>query len=164
LTNQPVQFQGCYSDCYKNFNREHADEHELHCGLQTFLNESEDEALSGCPNILGSNQIAPHDDDLASSMTAAQKRWVFSGINPNETPKHICLQEEDTPCQTAEVTFDVDSIPGFCSSLGIAKGGIQWNFMQMPVSNLQSGLHLARRRVQFFWQPWAFPFHLNTSQ
>jgi hypothetical protein len=48
------------------------------------------------------------------------------------------------------VIFDVDSITGFCPSLGIAKGGIRWNIMQMPVSDLQSGLHLTRRRVQFF--------------
>ena len=52
---------------------------------------------------------------------------------------HICLQEEVIPCQIAEVTFDVDSITGFCPSLGIAKGGIRWNVMQMPVSDLQSG-------------------------
>ena len=85
----------------------------MHRGLQTFLDESEEEALSSCPDVLGSNQIAPHDDDLVGSMTAAQKRWVFSGIHPDdpeEAPAHICLQEEDTPCQTAEVTFDIDSI------------------------------------------------------
>jgi len=153
LANQLVQFQGCCRDCHEHFNREHADEHETHYGLQTFLSESKDEALSGCPDVLGSNQIAPHDDDLASSMTVAQKRWVFSGIHaedPEEAPVHICLQEGETPCQTAEVTFDIDSITGFCPSLGIAKGGIRWNVMQMPVSDLQSGLHLAHRRVQFF--------------
>jgi hypothetical protein len=139
LANQLVQFQGCCRDCHEHFNREHADEHETHYGLQTFLSESKDEALSGCPDVLGSNQIAPHDDDLASSMTVAQKRWVFSGIHaedPEEAPVHICLQEGETPCQTAEVTFDIDSITGFCPSLGIAKGGIRWNVMQMPVSDL----------------------------
>ena len=150
LTNQLVQFQGCCRDCHERSNGEHADEHETHYGLQAFL---DDEALSGCPDVLGSSQIAPHDDDLAGSMTAAQKRWVFNGIHPDdpeEVPAHICLQEEDTPCQTAQVTFDIDSITGFCHSLGIANGGIRWNFMQMPVSDLQSGLHLAHRRVQFF--------------
>ncbi|KAH9203049.1 hypothetical protein DL95DRAFT_509177, partial [Leptodontidium sp. 2 PMI_412] len=153
LADQLIQFHGCCRDCHEHSNREHVDEHELHRGLQTFLDESEDEALSSCPDVLGSNQIAPHDDDLAGSMTAAQKRWVFSGIHPDdpeEAPAHICIQEGDMPCQTAQVTFDVDSITGFCPSLGVARGGIRWNFMQMPVSDLQSGLHLARRRVQFF--------------
>jgi hypothetical protein len=153
LTDQLVQFQGCCSNCHEHLDREYADEHETHYGLQTFLTESGDEALSGCPEILGSNQIAPYDNDLAGSMSAAQKRWVFSGIHPDDpdqAPMYICLQEGETPCQTAEVTFDVDSITGFCPSLGIAKGGIRWNVMQMPVSDLQSGLHLTRRRVQFF--------------
>ncbi|KAH8749826.1 hypothetical protein BGZ57DRAFT_945613 [Hyaloscypha finlandica] len=107
-----------------------------------FLGESENEALSGCPDILGSNQIAPHDNDLAGSMTVVQKRWVFSGIHLDDP--------EEIPVYISEVTFDIDSITGFCHGLGIAKGGIRWNFIQMPVSDLQSGLHLARRRVQFF--------------
>jgi len=153
LTNQLVQFQGCCSDCHEHFNREHADEHELDYGLQTFLSESKDEALSGCPDVLGSNQIAPHDDDLAGSMSAVQKRWMFSGIypdNPDEAPMHICLQKGDTPCQTATVTFDIDSITGYATSLGVAKGGIRWNPMQMPVSDLQSSLHLHKRQVHYF--------------
>jgi hypothetical protein len=85
-------------------------------------------------------------------MTAAQKWWTFRGIysaNIEETPEHICLQEGDALCQTAQMSFDIDSITGFCSGLGIAKGGIRWNVMQMPVYDLQSGLYLTRRRVQF---------------
>jgi hypothetical protein len=153
LTNQLIQFQGFCSDCHKHFNREHANKHELHYGLQAFLSESKDKALSRCPDLLGSNQIAPHDNDLAGSITAARKRCVFSGIHPNdpkEAPVHICLQEEDTLCQIAEVTFDIDSITGYTTSLGIAKGGIQWNPMQMPVSDLQSNLHLRKRQVHYF--------------
>jgi hypothetical protein len=84
LTNQLVQFQGCCRDCHEHFNGEHADEYETHYGLQTFLSRSDDEALPGCPDVLGSNRIAPHDDDLAGSMTVAQKRWVFSGIDPDD--------------------------------------------------------------------------------
>jgi hypothetical protein len=153
LADQLIQFQGCCHDCHDQFNREHADEHETHCSLQTFLSESVDRALSGYPDVLSSSQIARHEDDLAGSMTAAQKRLMFSGIHPDdaeEIPEHICLQAGDTPCQTARVTFDVDSITGYATSLGIAKGGIRWNPMQMPVSDLQSGLHLARRRVHYF--------------
>ena len=48
------------------------------------------------------------------------------------------------------MTFDIDSITGYATSLGIAKGGIRWNVMQMPVSNLQSSLHLRRRQVHYF--------------
>ncbi len=78
--------------------------------------------------MLSSSHIARHKDDLTGSMTAAQKRLMFSRIYPNdaeETPEHICLQAEDTPCQTARVAFDMDSITGYTTSLGIAKGGIR---------------------------------------
>jgi hypothetical protein len=49
-----MQFHGCCRDCHKHCNIEHADEYELHRGLQAFLDESEDEALSSCPDVLGS--------------------------------------------------------------------------------------------------------------
>jgi hypothetical protein len=61
-------------------------------------------------------------------MTVAQKHWLFSGIYPNdpkETPVHVCLQKEEKMCTTAEVMFDIDSITGFCSSLGIASSGVR---------------------------------------
>jgi hypothetical protein len=86
-------------------------------------------------------------------MTAAQKRWVFSAIHPDdpeEAPMHICLQEGDAPSQRAQVTFDIDSITGYATSLAIAKGGIRWNVMQMPVSDLRSSLHLRQRQVHYF--------------
>ena len=144
MANQLIQFQGCCYDCHEQFNEEHADKHETHCSLQTFVSKAADGA-SGCPDVLNSGPMARHDDDLAESMTTAQKRWIFSGIHPDdsdETPEHVCLQAGDTPSQTAQVTFDIDSITGYATSLGIAKGGLRWNVMQMPVSDLQSSLHL----------------------
>ena len=46
--------------------------------------------------------------------------------------------------------FDVDSITGFPSDLAVAKEGIRWYPTQMPVSDLQSGLHLRPRAVSYF--------------
>jgi hypothetical protein len=81
---------------------------------------------------------------LADMMTVAQKRWVYSSIDGlTETPKHICPQEGDAPTRIVDVEFDIDSITRFPSGLSIAKGGIRWNAMQMPVSNLRSSLHLS---------------------
>jgi hypothetical protein len=94
LTDQLMQFRGCCRDCRKHSNSEYADGYELHRGLQAFLNESEDEVLSSCPDVLGLTQIALYDNNLTSSMIAAQKRWVLSGIHlddPKEAPMHICL-------------------------------------------------------------------------
>jgi hypothetical protein len=153
LTNQLLQFQGCCTDCHQQAGQEHRSEYETHCSLQTFVAMSKDPILSNCPDILGSGRIAVHKDRLNETMSPAQKRWVFSGIHPDDPtgkPLHICVQEGDTPSQTAEVAFDIDSITGFCHSLGIAKGGIRWHFTQMPVSDLQSGLHLNTRRVSYY--------------
>jgi hypothetical protein len=65
-------------------------------------------------------------------------------------PQNTSVSRREIGHARLGITVDIDSITGFCSSLGIAKGGIRWNLMQMPVSDLQSGLHLTRRRVQFF--------------
>jgi hypothetical protein len=148
LADQLIQFHGCCSECHEQASQEHEDRYEHHYSLQEFLSETRD----CCPDVLGSNKIASFEDDLRSSMTAAQKRWTFSGIHPRdptEEPAHICLRKDQTPCQTGRIKFDVDSITGFCSSLGVAQGGIRWNWTQMPVSDLKSSLHLAKRRVQY---------------
>jgi hypothetical protein len=144
-----MRFQGCCEQCHTQASQEGADQQEDHYSLAEFM----DEAAGQCPDTLSSNKIASFQDNLGGSMTAAQKQWTFSGIHPDfpeEGPAHICLEKDETPCRTARVTFDIDSITGFCSSLGVAQGGIRWNFMQMPGSDLQSDLHLAKQRVQYY--------------
>ena len=150
LTDQLLQFQGCCHDCHNRLKTEHADEHNIHCSLQGYVSES---ANINCPQVLGNFGIAPHKDELAGQMTTAEKRQVYSGIHPSdsdEIPRHICLAEGDTPNEVPEVSFDIDSIVGFPTSLGFAKWGIRWNPTQMQVSDLQSGLHLPGQRIQYF--------------
>ena len=104
------------------------------------------------PNILGLEAIASREDNLASQTTAAVKRQIYCGSaeeDPTSTPVHICLEAGDRPTMAAGVTFDVDSITGFPASLGIGKQGIRWHPTQMPVSDLQLGLHLNTRRVHY---------------
>jgi hypothetical protein len=48
-----------------------------------------------------------------------------------------------------EITLDIDSVGGFVSSLAVARCGIRWYPTQMPVSNLQSDLHLNPILVQY---------------
>ena len=149
LGDQLLQFHGCCRECHYQASQEHADKFERHYSLQEFIAEAGEQ----CPDVLSSNKVATFQDSLGSSITTAQKRWTYSGVHParpEEGPAHICLQKDEAPCQTTRATFDIDSITGFCSSLGVARGGIRWNFMQMPVSDLQSGLHLAKQRVQYF--------------
>lgn len=63
-------------------------------------------------------------------------------MHPDRTPIHLCLDAEDQLSAPVEVTFDIDSVIGFPSSLAVAKQGIRWNPTQMAVSDLQSNLHL----------------------
>jgi hypothetical protein len=148
LADQLIEFHGCCRECHEQASQEHEERYEQHYSLQELLSKARD----CCPDVLSSNKTASFEDGLHSSMTTAQKRWTFSGIHPRdltEEPAHICLSRDQTPCQTGRVKFDVDSIVGFCSSLGVAKGGIRWNWMQTPVPPLTSNLHLAKRRVQY---------------
>ncbi|CCD44123.1 hypothetical protein BofuT4_P057030.1 [Botrytis cinerea T4] len=144
LANQLIQFQGCYDYCYEHSNREHFDKHETYCGLQTFVSKAIDGA-SGWLDVLNSGRILHHDDDLAGSMSTAKKRWIFSGMHPNnpdKIPEYICLQAGDIPSRNARLNFNIDSITGYTTSLAIAKASVRWNIIQIPVSDLQSGLHL----------------------
>lgn len=150
LTDQLVQFQGCCHDCHNRSEMEHTGEQDTHFSLQDCVTDS---AAINCPQVLGTFGIAAHKDEIASRMTVAEKRQVYSGIypgDPEEIPRHICLAKGDTPTDPPDVSFDVDSIVGFPTSLGFARWGIRWNPTQMQVSDLQSGLHLPPQRIQFF--------------
>jgi hypothetical protein len=151
LADHLIQFQGCCRGCHEESEREDTVRYSnvMHYSLQDVIDDSRDSSL---PDVLSSVHIARHQENLAALMTTAQKRWTFSGINPDreeEGPGHICLQEDETPCRMPRAALDIDSITGFCSSLAVAKGGLRWNSMQMPVSDLQSGLHLAKLRVYY---------------
>jgi hypothetical protein len=116
------------------------------------MNLAKDSPVYGCSDILSSSKIATYSDKLNSSTTPEQKRWIYTGLktkDPAEKPVHICLQENDNPCQTAKDKFDIDSSVGIPMSLGISSSGIHWNPTQMEVSDLQSSLHLPHRRVYF---------------
>ena len=136
LADQLLEFHGCCNDCHNRSKMEHTSEHNTHTSLQDYVTDS---ATINCPQVLGTFGIAAHKDDLASQMTAAEKRQVYSGISPNdldEMPLYICLIEGDTLTEAPEVSFDVDSILGFPTSLGFARWGICWNPTQMQVSDL----------------------------
>lgn len=104
------------------------------------------------PDILGLETIATREANLTAQTSGASKRRIYCGIDEKDAcsaPIHICLEVEDRQTAVAEVTFDIDSVIGIPSSLAIAKQGIRWNPTQMPVSDLQSGLHLNARPVHY---------------
>ena len=72
LADQLIQFHGCYRECHEQASQEHEDRYKHHYSLQEFLSEARD-----CyPDILGSNKIASFEDNLRSSITTTQKRYV----------------------------------------------------------------------------------------
>lgn len=151
LITQLIQFQGCCADCHRDADQEYDDGHETYSSLQEIVDQYAD-AIPGYPDMLETGQITRHEDDLVNLMTATQKRWLFTGLrsdNTSEVPDQVYLQKGENPSQTSRVSWDIDSIIGFATSLAVAKGGILWNSVQRPISDLQSSGHLARLRVHY---------------
>lgn len=91
-------------------------------------------------------QIANHDvdfcADLPGQLNPESRRKILCGLDFRADAPHISLDEDERVSGDAGVTFDVDSIIGFPSSLAVAKRGIRWSPTRMTVSDLQSDLHL----------------------
>ena len=66
---------------------------------------------------------------------------------PNEKlPRNLCLQQRHHSSRkgrVAQVTFDIDSICCFPSSLGFARNGINWYPKVQPALNLVADIHFS---------------------
>lgn len=149
LTDQLTQFHGCCVDCHQAAASKHHGGFAKHTSMKEYL----DEVAGLCPDILGSTKIASHGDDLIHQSNASSRRQIYTGITadtPDSDPPHICLNIDERRQDSTGISFDIDSIAGFPTSIAVAKQGIRWKPTQMPVSDLQSSLHLHPRAVQFF--------------
>jgi hypothetical protein len=149
LTDQLSQFYGCCADCHQAAEAEHHEQFEKHTSLKEYL----DEVNGICPDILGSTRIASHGDNLPHQTNASGRRQIYTGLTAEAedcNPPHICLSTDERRPDFAGISFDIDSVTGFPTSIAVAKQGIRWKPTQMPVSDLQSGLHLRPRAVHFF--------------
>lgn len=79
LVTQLLQFQGYCADCHRQADQEYADDHETYCSLQTVVTKYAN-GIPGYSDILETRRVTRYEDDLASSMTAEQKRWIFTNI------------------------------------------------------------------------------------
>ncbi|PVH90385.1 hypothetical protein DM02DRAFT_547899, partial [Periconia macrospinosa] len=148
LVDQLVQHHGCCEHCHQQFQEEQTDNHPNHIGLEEYLDRVGEEVV--CPDVLGSKTMTTHESNFASQMSEASRRYLYCGVrNDDISPVHICLKADDVASVDAEVTFDIDSVLGFPSSLAVAKQGIRWNPTQMAVSDLQSDLHLNSRLAHY---------------
>ena len=149
VTRQLVDFEGCCDDCHRTSQSEHQERFGQHTSLPQYL----DTRSSLCPDILGSTRIASREDDLMGQTNPASRRQIYTGLTADSDDSdalHICLEADERRDAAAGISFDIDSITGFPSSLAIAKQGIRWHPTQMPVSDLKSSLHLRPRKVHFF--------------
>jgi hypothetical protein len=103
--------------------------------------------------VLSVNQIARRETNLAGQTSKEQKKEVFCGArpepDPHSPPLHLCLATEDQPPAISTVTFDIDSVVGYATSLAVAKQGLRWHPTQLVVSDLQASLHLSPVRVYY---------------
>jgi hypothetical protein len=87
--------------------------------------------IKNCPDVLSSSSIISQEDNLVISITPMIKRWVYCGLHDDNPPIHLCLQVDDKPSLTTDMSFDIDSIVGYATSLMIVREGIHWNSTQM---------------------------------
>jgi len=132
--------------CHRTAKRQHDEDLVGHTSLPSYLESTRDL----CPEVLDTNRIARPGDGLHAKTTRASRQQIFCGLNDGSQAPHICLSRDEQISPTAAISFDIDSITGFPTSLAVAKQGIRWFPTQMPVSDLQSGLHLSPRQVQYF--------------
>lgn len=144
LSDQLIQHHGCCSDCHRQGQEEHEEEHEQHWGLQQYLDHFD--AGGSFPDVLSVNRLAKREDRLADQIPIERKKEIYNGVptarSSSSRPLHICLATEDRQPTSTSIMFDIDSVVGFPTSLAIAQQGIHWHPTQMPVSDLQSSLHL----------------------
>ncbi|KAB8222577.1 hypothetical protein BDV33DRAFT_168437 [Aspergillus novoparasiticus] len=145
LADQLIQHHGCCGDCHAQASQAHHEQHEEHCGLQLYLEELK--TGEAFPDVLSQNRLPTPVDNLAGQITGTRKKQVYNGISidpSSSDPLHICL-----PAGSHSVTFDIDSIVGYLTSLAVAKQGTRWYPTQMMVSDLQSSLHLSLVQVSY---------------
>ncbi|KAI8676082.1 hypothetical protein NCS56_00495100 [Fusarium sp. Ph1] len=146
LAEQLIRFQGCCVDCHRSAKVQHVQGPREHISLAAYLESTADL----CPEVLSSTRIASREDDLSGKISTPGRRQIYCGLGSENQAPHICLNQDERVTHVAGIGFDVDSITGFPSNLAVAKQGIRWFPTQMPVSDLQSDLHLRQRQVHYF--------------
>ncbi|KAE8360865.1 hypothetical protein BDV27DRAFT_161284 [Aspergillus caelatus] len=150
LTDQLYTHHGCCVHCHRQQETQHSTQHTDYSGLKNYLERVLTEGRF--PDVLRVPIMARRKDHLARQVSSERRQQVYCGISAelsHAEPVHVCLATDHHSDTVTEVTFDIDSIVGFASSLAVAKQGVQWNPTQIAVSDLQSSLHLDPLPVQY---------------
>ena len=145
LLDQLAGFRGCCAECHEQADAEHHDRFQQHTSLSEYLESTADL----CPDILGTGRIASREDDLSHQMTTDDRRQLYCGLADDHEAPHICLGADEPQTDHARVSFDIDSVIASPNSIAVAKQGLRWHPTQMPISDLQSSLHLRPQPAHF---------------
>src|SRR5262249_2539353 len=99
-----------------------------------------------CPDTLSKEKIGDIEGSWADRFPPPQRRKVYcgwEGEGESEGAPSVSMASEEALLHVpVDITFDIDSVGGYATSLAVARNGIRWNPVPPPVSNIQSSLHL----------------------
>lgn len=150
LTDQLYTHHGCCVHCHHQQKTQHSTQYTDYSGLKDYLERVVTEG--GSPDILRVPTIVQRKDHFTGQISSKQKQQIYCGISAGSSHTesvHVCLATDHLSDTVTEVTFDIDSIVGFASSLAVARQRVQWNPTQIAVSNLQSSLYLDSLSMQY---------------
>lgn len=131
LAEQLIRFQRCCNNCHQAAKQTRTEIPNAQIGFANYL-----QSMVGLrADILRRKTIAIKEDDLAGGINPESKKKLCSLDSRDQIP-HIFLGEDKRVSSDAGVTFGVDSIIEFPSSLAVAKRGFRWSPTRMTVSDL----------------------------
>jgi len=158
LAKQLRSFQGCTHEQHREADQLHQQHHQrpdVHSkcsSLQqiTTIIRGQYNGGSPLPDVLSSTKMMkPADLRNVDCQGAFEGTSCFAapediGTRDENLPKNLCLSQHYSTSnknRRAKVTFDIDSICCFPSSLGIARRGINWFPKAHPILNITADIH-----------------------
>jgi hypothetical protein len=146
LARQLLRFQGCCRDCHAEAQTIYMTrrESDQRASLAEIIQWS-------CPEVLSVPKIMTPENNWREEWSAASRHQLYCGADPSPSsqPYHVELQMGQEKLRPTDISFDIDSVTAFLSSLAAARLGIRWYPVQRPISDLQSGLQLEPLPVRY---------------
>jgi hypothetical protein len=140
LAEQLLHFQGCDAQKHEESAQQHSHETTNHVSLDEF-NSFHDRL----PDTLSSKILALRESFSHQETSAWKAQFLGTRSDSPDEKIHVCLSASELtePRPHPEVTFDIDSIMGFPTSLAFAKRGLKFTLTPHIVNNLTADIHLS---------------------
>ena len=140
LAEQLTQFLGCCRDCHQDQSDVH-DQAELEIDREHWDLSTYNAHMDSLPDLLHNKGFLDSPDLLDE----ARAEETYCG--PDDEPPVICLAHERTKSRKPIISFDIDSVIGFPSSLAVARQGLK--LFLTPKSNTDLGNVRVGLKVQY---------------